>query len=172
MKVLAKDIMQQQVKTVRPELPLPDLEKRFVDDGVSGFPVVDQQQNVLGVVTATDVLQHLCEERRNLESSVGFYDDSPHASFDSLSDEWISAEIGKRADHLVVADVMNDDVISLPPTASLHDVAALMSDMNIHRILVVDAGHLVGILTSLDVVRACGNDDIDITFVPPPILDF
>lgn len=172
MKVFAKDVMQKEVKTVRPDLPMADLERQFVDDNVSGFPVVDSDQSVLGVVSAKDVLTHVCENRKDVEMSTGFYDEDAHMEFSSVNSDWVSAEVGKRGDHLHVSDLMTDHVISVTSQTSLHDVAAIMSKKKIHRVLVIDDGRLVGIVTSSDIVRACGNESIDISFTAPPILDF
>lgn len=172
MKVFAKDIMEKNVKTVRSDLSFPDLERRFVDDDVSGFPVVDSDQTIRGVVSASDVLAHVCEARGHVEMSTAFYDEDPHFEFGSVSDDWVSAEVGKRTDHLFVRDVMNPHVISVTPDTSIHDVAALMTDSKIHRVLVIDNKILVGVISSTDIVRACGNPNIDISFTAPPILDF
>ena len=171
MKVFAKDVMQDNVKSVWSGLSLADLERRFVDDNVSGFPVVDNG-TIRGVVTASDVLSHLCEERREAEVSTGFYDDDSKTEFASLASDWVSSEVGKRTDHLHVKDVMNGDVISVSSDTPLHEVAALMTEKAIHRVLVVDDHDLVGIISSLDIVRACGRKDVDISFTAPKILDF
>lgn len=172
MKVFAKDVMQKDVKTVRPDLTLADLERRFVDDGLSGFPVVDANGTVLGVVSIRDVLKHVCDERKDLETSASFYDKEAHVDLSSVSNDWISAEVGKRADHLLVQDLMNSAVVSVTSDTSIHDVATLMSEKKVHRVPVIDDGRLIGIVSSTDIVRACGNDDIDISFTAPEILDF
>lgn len=172
MRVFAKDIMETNVKTVRFDLPFADLERRFVDDDVSGFPVVDSDQTILGVVSASDVLQRVCEERRDVEMTTAFYNDDPHMEFASMSNDWVSAELGKRTDRLCVNDVMNAHVVSVTPETSIHDVAAIMTEKKIHRVLVVDSKRLVGVISSADIVRACGNPNIDISFTAPPILDF
>ncbi len=172
MKVFAKDVMQKDVKTVRSELPMADLGRRFVDDDVSGFPVVDSDGTVRGVVSARDVLAHVCKNRRDAETTAAYYGRDAHAEFSSVSDEWVSAEVGKRADHLCVGDLMNADVIAVTPDALLREVAALMTEKDIHRVLVIDDRQLVGIVSSTDIVRACGNDNIEISFAAPEILDF
>lgn len=172
MKVFAKDVMQKDVKTVRQDLAMADLERRFIADNVSAFPVVDSDQSVQGIVTARDVLAHVCELRSEVEMSTSFYDEEGHADFTSLLDDWVSAEVGKRADHLCVRDLMTEDVISVPSSMSLHEVAALLTEKKIHRVLVIDDRRLVGIVSTSDIVRACGNDLIDISFKPPEILDF
>lgn len=172
MKVFAKDVMQANVKSVRRDLPMADLERRFVDEKVSGFPVVDEDGTVQGVVSARDILKHVCKEREEIEGSTAFYEEDTQVEFASIESDWVSAEVGKRADHLTAGDLMTESVISVTPDTSLHDLAALMSKKKVHRVLVIDSKELLGIVTSADVVRACGNDGIDITFTPPEILDF
>ena len=170
MKVFAKDVMQKDVKSVGPNLSLTDLERRFVKDNVSGFPVVDDGQ-LRGVVSASDVIAHLCEERSNDKGSAGYYEDDVKMEFDSVASDWVSAEIGERT-HLCVRAVMNTDVISVSSDTPLREVAALMTEKRIHRVLVVDDHDLVGVISSLDIVRVCGREDIDISFAAPRILDF
>lgn len=172
MKVFAKDVMEKKVKTVGPDLPFADLVRRFVDDNVSGFPVIDSDQTIRGVVSASDVLAQVCEERADVEMATAFYDQDVQMEFSSVSDDWVSAEVGKRTDQLFVRDVMKEHVISVAPDTPLHDVAALMSEKGIHRVLVIEDKRLVGVISSIDVVRACGNDRIDISFTAPPTLDF
>lgn len=171
MKVYAKDMMQKDVATVRQDLPLADLERRFVDENVSGFPVFDGD-TIKGVVSASDILRQLCQERNAAGMKTAFYEDDSGLEFISLESDWIASEVGKRMDHLTVADVMNSNVISVTSDTTLHDVAALMNKEKIHRVLVIDDGKLVGLLSSLDIVRACGNDLVDISFTAPEIRDF
>jgi CBS domain-containing protein len=172
MKVLAKDVMEKKVKTVGPDMPFADLERRFVDDAVSGFPVIDSDQAIRGVVSASDVLAQVCEERADVEMATSFYDEDVQVEFSSVSSDWVSAEVGKRTDHLFVRDLMKEHVISVTPDTPLHDVAALMTKKKIHRVLVIEDKRLVGVISSADIVRACGNDLVDISFIAPQTLDF
>ena len=50
-----------------------------------------------------------------------------------------------------VRDWMNPEVISISPDATLRQVCKMAAD-KIHRVLVVEDGHSVGIVTSFDVV--------------------
>lgn len=171
MKVFAKDVMQKEVKSVRSDLSLSELETSFVDENVSGFPVVDSGA-ILGVVSASDVLARICEERRDAKSPTSFYEDHANMEFTDHADDWQSSKVGEQSEHLCVRDVMNPDVISVPPDMPLQEVAAVMTDQAIHRVLVVENNELVGLISSLDIVRACGRTDIEISFVAPEILDF
>jgi Zn-dependent protease/CBS domain-containing protein len=52
-----------------------------------------------------------------------------------------------------VSDIMTRDVISVPPSAQASDVLKLVTSKNIGRVLVIDNGSLVGVLSRTDLVR-------------------
>jgi Zn-dependent protease/CBS domain-containing protein len=53
----------------------------------------------------------------------------------------------------LVSDIMTKEVITVPPSAQASDVLKLISSRNIGRVMVVDNGALVGILSRTDLVR-------------------
>lgn len=53
----------------------------------------------------------------------------------------------------LVSDIMTKDVISVPPDAQASDVLKLVSSRNIGRVIVIDNGAVVGILSRTDLVR-------------------
>jgi CBS domain-containing protein len=163
MKVYAKDIMQRDVRTVDSDLPLAELQLRFAQERVSGYPVVEGS-SIQGVVSERDLLRptgEVCDWK-----PTAFYQDGPDTPARAVE----SSE--KRSADLRVRDVMSTKVVSVTPDTALHDVAALMSDKQIHRVLVVEENRLVGMISSLDIVRACGQDSIEISFSAPKIQDF
>ena len=52
---------------------------------------------------------------------------------------------------------MNEDVAAVPPDTTLEILAAEMAQRRIHRVLVVEEGKLLGIVTSLDVLAHYGQ---------------
>ena len=44
MQLRARDLMQTKVVSVNPRLSLPELEQRFLEDGVSGYPVLEKDR--------------------------------------------------------------------------------------------------------------------------------
>ena len=52
-----------------------------------------------------------------------------------------------------VSDIMTKNIISVPSTARASDALKLISSKNIGRVMVVDNGSLVGILSRTDLVR-------------------
>jgi len=52
-----------------------------------------------------------------------------------------------------VSDIMTRDVLSVPSSAQASDVLKLVTSRNIGRVLVIDNGSLVGVLSRTDLVR-------------------
>ena len=53
----------------------------------------------------------------------------------------------------LVSDIMTKDIISVPSDAQASDVLKLVSSKNIGRVMVIDNGEVVGILSRTDLVR-------------------
>lgn len=117
--------------TVGPDTRLPEVERLLAHAPFSGLPVVDSALRPLGVVTRTDLLR------------AGA----------------VNAVTGTSRGALVVPDRRVGDVVHGAPLcvaadASLAEAARIMRDERVHRVLVVRGAHLVGIVTTWDVVRA------------------
>jgi CBS domain-containing protein len=123
----AADIMEKGVVTVSPELPLHDFEELLSGEGISGAPVTDADGKVLGIASKTDIIEALSQR-------------IPDA-----------LELGPE---LCVADVMTEGAVSVPPDATLAEVARTMVDGGLHRVLVSEGERLLGVVSALDVLRA------------------
>ena len=55
----AEEIMTREPVTVSPELPLTRVLQRMVDLRTKGFPVIDEQQRIVGVIAREDLLRAL-----------------------------------------------------------------------------------------------------------------
>ena len=52
-----------------------------------------------------------------------------------------------------IDDAMTEDLRALPPTATIAEAADMLSDGKAHSVLILDAGEMVGIVTTTDLVR-------------------
>jgi predicted transcriptional regulator len=147
------DVMQVVVKTVHSTMTLPDLEEEFLRSGVSGFPVVDDNK-LVGVVSRSDVIRQLCNERDIAERVSDFHFDETHfyevkmSSFKDIADR-----VGERIEGLEVKDVMTKNPFTTRLDQTLAEVAKRFIDHKIHRMPVTDMGTLVGIVTTTDLMR-------------------
>ena len=55
--MLAKDIMETKVITLRKEATIKEIGEMMIEHGISGFPVVDGENRVLGVVSELDLMR-------------------------------------------------------------------------------------------------------------------
>lgn len=177
-----RDIMTTELVTVSPELSLRDAMELLVTSHVSGAPVVAQHR-VIGVVSVTDLLgfaattPDIPDEARMDAGLEELESDAEHGEGDEPSASWFVemradeetdvaarfSEIGTRragsdlfAEH-TVSEVMNDSVCSLPSGTRVDQAADFMRTAGIHRVLVMDDGALVGIVSMKDIADAVAD---------------
>jgi acetoin utilization protein AcuB len=61
MKIKVKDLMKKNVITVSPEDTVIDAIVRGVDKGIGGFPVVDEQGRLVGIITETQIARAMLQ---------------------------------------------------------------------------------------------------------------
>jgi CBS domain-containing protein len=151
---VAEDVMQQEVRTVRPDMSLADLERTFCEARQSGFPVVGDGGRLHGVVSRTDIVRKLAVEQSYAEYESTYYWDVTDFDQADLDDslEEIAIQVGRRLEGLRVDDVMSSSPITVTRRTPVQDVARTLVERKIHRVPVVDSGALVGIITSTDLV--------------------
>jgi CBS domain-containing protein len=175
-----RDIMTTDVTTVSPQTTLREAAELLAARHLGGAPVVEGPR-VVGVVSASDILAFEAstpgvpaagEEPQEWDEwgelpgwETG--DEPPARYFTEL---WADAgaDVAERmvetaavewdvlAEH-TVAEVMTRRVLALPPTADVAAAAERMHAANVHRVLVMDGGKLLGIVTSMDLARAVAD---------------
>jgi CBS domain-containing protein len=151
--VRARDVMVSEVFTVSPGLVLLELERELAAHRITGAPVLEHGR-VVGIVSRADIDARLFREQSRSAASALFYQqtDLEGAAPPEPSDP--TAEALESLRHLHVRDVMTRELLAVAPDDPLPEVARVMRDRRVHRVLVLDAGQLVGIVSSFDVVRA------------------
>ncbi len=69
----AKDIMTRAVICTRPEMPLYDAVRLLAERKITGMPVVDEELNLVGVLSEKDVLRMLYDTEDSIEQQVSDY---------------------------------------------------------------------------------------------------
>jgi CBS domain-containing protein len=147
----ARDIMTSEVFTVSPTLSLIDLDHDLDAQRVSGAPVVEHGK-LVGIVSRSDIHRRLHRERSHSAGMAAFYlAVDPSEERGRPPDPTQSALDELR--HLRVRDIMSPTVLSVGPDATVPDVARLMDERRIHRVLVLEEGQLRGLISALDLVR-------------------
>ena len=149
-----RDLMQTDLVSVNPETPLLEVHRLFLEEEINGAPVVDDADDLVGVISSLDLLRAVLDRYETgsaVNAAAYFREASPYSGPD-----WATApdDFQDRLRELTVEDAMNRELVTVPSTASLAEVARIMRNQRIHRVLVIDDGELVGILTTFDLMRA------------------
>ncbi|TAM94961.1 MAG: CBS domain-containing protein, partial [Rhizobiaceae bacterium] len=134
-----KDLMKSNVVTVRPDNSVKYAAQIMLAKGISGLPVVDDRDVLVGIITEGDLLRR---------SEIGA--EISQGEKRSVAER---AAVFVKNHSWKVADVMTKGVIAVEEEASAGRVAALMDDHHVKRIPVTREGHLVGIVSRVDLLR-------------------
>jgi CBS domain-containing protein len=121
------DIMTIDPITVQADATIETAERLLRMNRISGLPVVDDEGNLIGVISQTDLL---------LAGSPS-----------------IGVALRNRPNGLRVGELMSSPAVTVRLSASLQDAACRMRDAHIHRLVAVDDdGRPVGVLAAMDYV--------------------
>ena len=142
--MLAKDVMRRKIVTVESWLTLQELAKVLEENGITGAPVVDANGAVLGVVSQTD----LVHARRESSSGIPFYHRDVEEPIAALGIHF------EESDRTRVEQIMTPGAISFNEETPVEKLAGAMLERHIHRVLITRGERLVGIVTTMDLLRA------------------
>lgn len=138
---LAKDIMSREVIAVNPKTTVEEISKIFVSNSISGVPVINKENRVIGVVSESDII---FREIRHDPSLV-----------ERLGDIVLSRKLreveraGKTA-----GEIMTSPPITVHEGTPLRELVQIITEKKIKRIIIVDKeGHPVGIVSKIDIVK-------------------
>ncbi|XP_010928346.1 CBS domain-containing protein CBSX1, chloroplastic [Elaeis guineensis] len=135
---------------VKPTTSVDEALEMLVEHRITGFPVIDDDWTLVGVVSDYDLLalDSISGSGRN-DTSMFPEVDSTWKTFNEIQ-KLLSKINGK-----VIGDVMTPAPLVVRETTNLEDAARLLLETKYRRLPVVDnAGKLVGIITRGNVVRA------------------
>jgi CBS domain-containing protein len=140
----ARDIMTSPVISVRPETAIREIVGLMLRSKISGVPVVDDDQRVLGVVSEADLLEK--EDRP--------YPEPPLLAWHGNSLR-LERMVGRyrKATGAVARDVMTENLITAGEDTEVHELAHLMLRHGVNRILILRNGRLAGIVARADVLK-------------------
>lgn len=151
----AKEIMTTQVQRIAPEATVRDAAAMLAEHHISGLPVVDEENKIIGIISSSDIVKFSGQSHIvTLVGSSGWI--SPYTDIAAMTSMSKGFEIlGKK----MVKDIMTRKVITVPETAGADEVARILAKKKINRLPVTDArGALVGIITRTDLIAAMARE--------------
>ncbi|HHO47367.1 MAG TPA: CBS domain-containing protein [Desulfobacteraceae bacterium] len=148
----AQDIMTREVITVNENLSVRELARIFADNRISGAPVVDDQGNLVGVVTESDLIDQA--KKVHIPTVMAFFD-----SFVFLENpDRLEKDLKKMAAS-TVGDVCSREVVTVENEAPLEEIATIMAEKNRHTLPVMEKGRMVGVIGKSDIIRTLAQNE-------------
>lgn len=139
----AKDVMTTEVVTVAADTAVEDIARLMVRRGISGVPVIDEDDAVLGIVSEGDLIRRPEIGTEAASSWLSLFSD-----LDDRARAYLRSH-GRRA-----ADVMSRGVMAVEEDTPLRDIARLLEKRRMKRVPVLRDGRLVGIVSRANLVQA------------------
>ena len=147
MNATVKDVMSTHVIAIRDIATFKEIATTLHEQRVSAFPVIDEDNKVIGVVSEADLLA-----KEALEGTV------PRTQ-QSLTQQ----SVRRRVNAVTAADLMTKPPVTTSPDEPVTHAARLMYDRRVKRLPVTrDDGTLIGIVTRSDVLSVYSRSDADI----------
>lgn len=139
-----KEIMSKDVTSISPDTSVREALKLLEKLKISGLPVIDDKDKLMGMFTEKDVLSYILP---SYIEKVGrfIYEENPKATKKKF------AELGS----IKINQLMRREVVTATEDTGLCEVARLMLTQKARRIPVLDkTGKVVGIVARCDVLAA------------------
>jgi CBS domain-containing protein len=138
----AADIMSNHVVMIPREMSLQGAARMLNRAGVSGAPVVDGRGRCIGVLSTTDFMRWVEKGRKN------------GLSHEPMCSAWQIPEAIEPS--CQVEEFMTRDPVLVAPGTRIGELARMMMDARIHRVIVVESAteRPIGIVSSMDILAA------------------
>lgn len=140
----ASELMSTNLAIVPPETPIAAIAELLATRGISAVPIVDEQGKPLGIVTEADLIRRLAEQPRG---QLTWF-------LDMFRGPKPQVQRFAKAHGKTARDVMTQNLITVPETATAEEIACLMEKHGIRRVPVVKDGKMVGLVSRADLLRA------------------
>ena len=141
-KVLAQDVMKKEVISVLPETTIKEVARIMVENKISALPVVNRFNEILGVVSESDLINKVVKPHEPGITTLLF-----HAAI-MPSDEVVGyRKAMSRWNAQTAAEAMTSPAICVDKNESIETVGRIMLDDKVKRVFVTEEGHLAGVIS-------------------------
>lgn len=147
-----KDVMTRRVVCVLDSTTVEQVASICNRRGISGVPVLNDLQDLIGIVTVTDIIQHLVS-------------DDAVSLFAEQGGEVLEQKTLAVLDEPIRA-YMSKDVVTITPESTVQEACRLMMDHHIRRLVVVRGKKVKGVFSAQDAVHVLASADLKVDAVP------
>ncbi|MGC2061861.1 MAG: CBS domain-containing protein [Thermodesulfovibrionales bacterium] len=139
--MLVQDVMTKDIISVQKYESILHVADILAEKNISGLPVVDKGNKVIGIITQADIL-----------SVVGIRKE--HTLKDLLK-HMLGEPLPEQKIGDIVADIMAAPAVTIKPTANIAEAAQILDEKRIRRLPVVDDKNvLIGLISRADILKA------------------
>lgn len=153
----AKDLMVREVSMVYAGWSLDQVAEFFADKQISGAPVLSEDEQVIGVISVTDIIRYPHMLFAATQSFQSFHEYYGTYSQNRYAREELEALKVKAESSATVRDIMTPTLFQVSEDTPITEVADTMIRGRIHRVLVMRDRQLLGIVTALDMLAVIRN---------------
>lgn len=131
--------MKADVVKVGAEVPVREVAKMMLQYDISGFPVVDEQGNVLGVVTELDLMRNqIAPNEPSIWTTIWGMDAERMNKYNDARRKYLASTAG---------EVMTSPALTVDVSDPVDKVANIMFNKQVKRLFVTDGGKLAGVIS-------------------------
>ena len=147
MGLIASDIMNKDVVSARESMTIQQLILLLKSNRITGVPVLDDAGSLVGVVSESDIVlrDEAFGDEPAMESDFHTHSHDEPGDLDAL-------DIEVHGD-APVRDIMSKSAITAEADTPIERLAEIMYTNRIHRVVIVEAGALVGIVSTMDILK-------------------
>lgn len=149
--MIVGDVMRREILSADADWSLETLADFLVDNSISGAPVTTGDDELVGVVSLTDIVRQ--GQVRENSASSGTHDVYLYELESRIGREELRVFHTQDDTPLRVRDIMTPLILSVTEDTRLQEVADTMLRGGIHRVFITDGTRLTGIATTLDLVQ-------------------
>jgi CBS domain-containing protein len=145
--------MTRQVAVLRPDMDVPEAARLLEEQGIGGAPVVDADGHFIGMLEDEDLIA--TEANLHVPTVINLLGVDFSLPWDNLRFK----EDFRKAVSTTVGQLMKEEFPSVGADDTVEDVATLMRDEDVNRVVVLDDNSMViGVVTRSDLVRALARE--------------
>jgi CBS domain-containing protein len=145
----AADFMHRDVACARPDQSLEELASFLTEEDVHGAPVVGDDGKLIGIVSRSDVVRAMAESQEDQQPQA---DPDAEAGLGDGTEDGPLAPTPAPRSAITAREIMSSQVVTSAPAATPGQIADLMADHKIHRVVILDHGKVVGLVSISDLL--------------------
>jgi CBS domain-containing protein len=155
--MLVEEIMNTGVRVASPDGSISDVAMTMCFNKISGMPVVDENNEIVGIISEKDILRAMYPD---VAEFMGQGMNMGRVDFEALESEY------RDLISLSVKDLMTKNVLTVTPKSPILRAVSVMCANRIRRIPVAVDNKLLGIISMGDVHKAIFHNNIKQTLNP------